>query len=78
MTRLVFMTRLIFLTALLAATAAPAQSNDGAFCLRSSDAKDGLVCFPRTEQQGVSPSEQARLRAELERLSEAARARQPR
>ena len=70
------MARLIFLTALLTATAAQAQSNDRAFCLKSSDMKDGLVCFPMTERQVVSPSEQARLRAELERLSEAARARQ--
>ena len=72
------MTRLIFMTILLTAIAPQAQSNDRAFCLRSSDTKDGLVCFPRTEPQIVSPSEQARLRAELERLSEAARARQPR
>ena len=69
------MARLIFLTALLTATAAQAQSNDRAFCLRSSDTNGGLVCFPMTEQQVVSRSEQARLRAELKRLSEAARAR---
>jgi hypothetical protein len=68
------MARLLVLIGLLAATAAPAQSNDRTFCLRSADTKDGRACFAMTEQQH-SPSEQARLRAELERLAEAARAR---
>jgi hypothetical protein len=72
------MARLLFLTVLLTAIVALAQPNDRTFCLRSEDTKDGMVCFPMTEQQVVSPSEQAKLRAELERLAEAARARRSR
>lgn len=73
------MNRLLLVIVLLTASSALAQSNDRAFCLRSADTKEAKVCFPMTEQQQPgSPTEEARLHAELERLAEAARARQTR
>jgi hypothetical protein len=73
------MNRLLLVIFLLTASSALAQSNDRAFCLRSTDPKQGTVCFPMTEQQQPrSPTEEARLHAELERRAEAARARQSR
>jgi hypothetical protein len=56
-----------FVIALLSVPVGDAQPGNGAFCLRSTDAVGGQVCFPMQQAEPPSAEAQAKLRAELQR-----------